>query len=84
MVHPVHDGPQPSCTTNIPSRVCVCVRARACVRTCVRACVCAYVCACMRACLRACACVRACVRARVWVSFSQVPCGHVGGSTFLS
>ena len=43
--------------------MCVCVRARACVRACVRTCVCVFVCvrACvcvrMRACLHVCVCV---------------------------
>ena len=57
--------------------VCVCVRARACVRVCVHACVGVRVCVCVRACvcscMRAwvyvcmCVCVRACVRACVCV-----------------
>ncbi len=53
--------------------MCVCVRARACVRARVRACVCACVRACVRVyaheracvCVRACACVRVCARACV-------------------
>ena len=43
--------------------MCVCVRARACVRVCVRLCVCVSVCVCV--CVCTCVCVCVCVRAYV-------------------
>jgi hypothetical protein len=66
--HPRHEeAPVVAEAPQAPPAVCVCERARGCVRACVCVCVCACVRTCMRACVRACAgvcgCVRACERA---------------------